>query len=55
MAQPCPLKAASVTLPCRVHAQVDADMVAAQRVLVLKADIVRVQLARGTGEFYNVR
>ena len=51
MAQPCPLKAASFTLPCVVHTQVDADVVAAQRVLILKADVMRVQLAPVLGRF----
>ena len=45
MAQPCPSKAASVTTLVLVHPQVDLDVVAAQRVVILKGNIMRVEAA----------
>ncbi len=45
MAQPLPSKATIRHLAVSVHAQGHFDMVAAQRVIVLEMDIVRVKMA----------
>ena len=54
MAQPCPWKAASLTRPSAIDAQIDADMVAAQGIIVFEGDVMRVQLAAVERVFITV-